>query len=143
LKNIAYAEIKNAPFSYGFYHIATAIRGIFDPGRFDLMTFFKQEDGKQGFLETLNGMKSIDELFKDKLSYIYLLLIPIGVVNCVKLFYATSFVLTQKLDVRLYYLIATLLAYILLTGPVNNARLMMPLQGIIIAFALLGLNKKR
>jgi hypothetical protein len=124
LKNIAYAEIKNAPFSYGFYHIATAIRGIFDPGRFDLMTFFKARRWQsKGFLETLNGMKSIDELFKDKLSYIYLLLIPIGVVNCVKLFYATSFVLTQKLDVRLYYLIATLLAYILLTGPVNNARL--------------------
>jgi hypothetical protein len=142
LKNIAYAEIKNAPFSYGFYHIATAIRGIFDPGRFDLMTFFKKEDGKQGFLEIFNGMKSIDELFKDKLSYVYLLLIPIGVVNCVKLFYATSFVLTQKLDVRLYYLIVTLLAYILLTGPVNSSRYMMPLQGIIIVFALLGINKK-
>jgi hypothetical protein len=87
-------------------------------------------------------MKSIDELFKDKLSYVYLLLIPIGVVNCVKLFYATSFVLTQKLDVRLYYLIVTLLAYILLTGPVNSSRYMMPLQGIIIVFALLGINKK-
>lgn len=142
LKNIAYTEIKATPLSYGFYHVTTAFRGLFDPGRFDLMTFFKQEDGKQGFLEILNGKKPLSQLFKNKLSYVYILLIPIGIASVIKLFYACKFVLNRRLDVKLYYLITTLVAYVLLTGPVNTSRYVMPLQGIIIVFAVLGMKVK-
>lgn len=143
LKNMAYTEIKSNLFSYSSYHVMTAVRGIFDPGRFDLMTFFKKEDGKQGFLEIFSGKKPLSDLFTNKLSYVYVLLIPIGLANLLKLFYACTFFLTRRLDVRLYYLIATLLMYVLLTGPVNCSRYMMPLQGILIVFAVLGMKLKK
>jgi len=143
LKNMAYTEIKNNLFSYGSYHVMTSVRGIFDPGRFDMMTFFKNEDGKQGFLQILSGKKPLSDLFANKLSYVYVLLIPIGIANLLKLFYACRFIITRSLDFRLYYLIAILIAYVLLTGPVNCSRYMMPLQGILIVFAVLGMKLKK
>ena len=143
LENTAYTEIKNNLFSYVSYHVMTAVRGIFDPGRFDMMTFFMNEDGKQGFLEIFSGKKPLSDLFANKLSYVYVLLIPIGIANLLKLFYACRFILTRSLDIRLYYLIAILATYVLLTGPVNCSRYMMPLQGILIVFAVLGMKLKK
>ena len=76
LKLVAYNEIKANFIPYTFYHISTGIRGVFDPGRFDLMTFIAKEDGRQGFLEILNGKKPFSSLFSidcrsDMKSFIY------------------------------------------------------------------------
>jgi len=71
LKDIAFQELRSAPIQYGIYHVLGGIRGMFDPGRFDLMTFFEEEDGKQGFLEILNGNKPLSSLFKHGYAYIY------------------------------------------------------------------------
>jgi hypothetical protein len=142
LKDIAFQELRSAPIQYGIYHVLGGIRGMFDPGRFDLMTFFEKEDGKQGFLEILNGNKQLSSMFKHGYAYVYLLLIPIAIANVFKLFFALKFVVTNKLDTRLYYMVSILFFYILLSGPVNNARLMVPLQGILIVFAVLGTRSK-
>lgn len=138
LKNIAFEELKSNSVSYVGYHTLTAIRGVFDPGRFDLMTFFREEDGNQGFLEILSGNKPLSQLFTTPYAYVYLLLVPIGIVNMIKVFFAIKFLLCQKLDIKLYYLLTLFCLYILLTGPVNCSRYMMPLQGILIVFAVLG-----
>ncbi len=142
LKDIAFQELRSAPIQYGIYHVLGGIRGMFDPGRFDLMTFFEEEDGKQGFLEILNGNKPLSSLFKHGYAYVYLLLIPIAIANVFKVFFALKFVVTNKLDARRYYMVSLLFFYVLLSGPVNNARLMVPLQGILIVFAVLGTKSK-
>ncbi|WP_035676981.1 hypothetical protein [Flavobacterium limnosediminis] len=138
LKEVATTEIKNNFLSYSLYHFFTAVRGIFDPGRFDLMTYFEKEDGKQGFLEILNGQKTLFSLFRNKYLLIYLLLIPIFIVNALKWFYFSKFIIKSKTYTKHFYLILLLFYYILVTGPVNCSRYMMPFQGLLFVFALAG-----
>ena len=142
LKQIATIEIKKNFFQYSYYHFYTAIRGVFDPGRFDLMTFFKKENGKQGFLELLNNGKSILTIFKNKFALIYLLLIPVFLTICIKWFYFFRYLFFNKLTLNICYLILLLGDYILVSGPGNCSRYMMPFQGILIVFAILGMQSK-
>ncbi|MBC5835329.1 hypothetical protein G6N05_06070 [Flavobacterium sp. F372] len=136
LKNVGFNEIKNNFFSYSFYHLKTAIRGVFDPGRFDIMTFFDKEDGKQGFLEILNGNKSIQSLFKDKMIIIIILLIPIFFINIFKYFYFFKHIAKHKYSNLILYLFILFVYNFLISGPVNSSRYMMPFQLIVIGFAL-------
>ena len=129
-------------FQYSYYHLFTAIRGVFDPGRFDIMTFFKKEDGKQGFLELLNKKNSMFDLLKNRFAFVYILLIPVFLINLIKWFYFLRYLLIKKLDFKVYYIILILACYILISGPVNSSRYIMPFQGIIIVFAILGMKYK-
>ena len=135
LKETAKNEIQNNYFDYTEYHILTAIRGVFDPGRFDLMTFFKKEDGKQGFLEVLNGNKPLSHLFNNKYNFVYVLLIPIFLFNLIKLFYFSKAILTKKHNYLFYYFLLLFIYYILVSGPINCSRYLMPFQMIVIAIA--------
>lgn len=142
LKNIGFDVIKNNFLGYSFYHFKTAIRGIFDPGRFDIMTFFKKEDGKQGFLEILNGNKPIQSLFKDKMFIVILFLIPIFFINILKYFYFFKFIIKNKHSNLIWYLLILFAYTILISGPVNSSRYMMPFQMILICLALKEFQKK-
>lgn len=142
LKQIASNEIKKNLFKYSYYHSYTAIRGMFDPGRFDLMTFFEKENGKKGFLEVLNNNKSILTIFKNKFAFIFLFLIPIFLMICFKWFYFFKYLFFNRLTVNIYYLVLLFGYNILVTGPVNCSRYMMPFQGILIIFAILGMQSK-
>lgn len=143
LREIAINEIKQNFFPYSFYHFFTGIRGIFDPGRFDIMTFFRKEDGNQGFMELLNNKKPMTDLLKNRFSFAYLVLIPIFLINLYKWFYFLKYLFIKKLDPKIYYLISILILCVLISGPVNNSRYVMPFQGIIIVFAILGMNHKK
>lgn len=140
-KEVIKKEIKQNFLQYTLYHLFGSIRGIFDPGRFDLMTFFKKENGNQGFLEILNTKTSIFNLFKNKLAYIYLFLIPILLLSIIKWFYFFRYIILKKLDFKIYYILVILIGNILISGPLTVSRYMMPFQGIIIVFAILGLTK--
>jgi len=142
MKKAAVKEIKAHFFQYSTYHFLTAIRGIFDPGRFDIMTFFKDGAGK-GFLEILNKDESLLIILKNKFVYIYIVLIPIFLLNIVKWFYSFKYLLVKKLDIKIYYFVAVFAIYILLSGPVNCSRYIMPFQGILILFTILGLTHKK
>lgn len=144
LNNIAQKEIKQNFVQYTLYHIFTSIRGTVDPGRFDLMTFFQKENGKQGFLEILNTKKSIFSLFTNKFVMVYILLIPIFLFNLIKWFYLLKYIALNKLNFLNYYILILLFYTILITGPVNCSRYIMPLQIIIFYFAIKGfVDQKR
>ena len=141
-KKIADKEISTHFFSYSFYHFSTGIRGIVDPGRFDLMTFIDKEDGKQGFLEILNGNKSWKTLFEKPNSLIiYFLLIPVFVVLILKWFLFVRFYFSKKRNFQQYYFLILIGYCVLVNGPVNCSRYMMPLQLIIITFVLLSIKE--
>ena len=144
LKAVANNEIKANFFSYAFYHISTGIRGVFDPGRFDLITFVKKEDGRQGFLEILNENKSFSSLFSNKsLMLIYALLIPIFLALLFKWFHFFKFYLTKKRSFSEYFFLVFVSYYVLITGPVNCSRYMMPLQLVLVTFVLVSVNENR
>lgn len=133
-KRTATTEITSNFIDYSWYHFYTSIRGMIDPGRFDLMTFFKKEDGKEGFIEILNSEKSLVSLLDKKHVWIYYLLLPIFIMQVIKFICFGTFIFhnrTKLLSFRLYPICIVIL-YVLLTGPVNCSRLMMPIQGILI-----------
>lgn len=142
-------EIKEHFLSYSWYHFYTSIRGIIDPGRFDLMTFFRKEDGNHGFLEILNSNKKFTTLLNNKFFFIYIVLIPILLIQLIKIIFSISFAFDnrKKLNHLNFYLILFILYYIFITGPVNCSRLMMPFQGIFIVLASIKiydlLNKRK
>jgi hypothetical protein len=142
-KSIAKEEISNHFLAYSWYQFLTGIRGVIDPGRFDLMTFYKKEDGKQGFLKILNGNKSWKILFSNtSVLVIYFFLIPIFLFSLLKWFFFVKFFVSKKRDFSNYYILILIIYSVLVTGPVNCSRYMMPLQLIIITFTLLSINKK-
>jgi len=142
-KETATEEIKSNLWSYSVYHFFTSIRGMIDPGRFDVMTFFKKEDGKQGFIEILNNNKTMASFLNQQNLWIIVILIPIFIMQLLKFFCFCTFVYQNKsyLFSFRFYPILILILYIFLTGPVNCSRLMMPLQGLMIIITLHQLNK--
>lgn len=141
LKSEGIKEIKENFISYTFYHSLNAFRGVFDPGRFDLMTFFKNEDGKQGFLEILNGTKSFSSLTKNPYFLLYFLLIPVFLFAILKWFYFCKGLFVLQGDFYMYYIVLLFFYYIMITGPINCSRFMMPLQGIAFVIAVIGFEK--
>ena len=142
------SEIKNNLISYSFFHTTGAIRGMFDPGRFDLMTFHEQQDASQGFMQLLNKqdfMSVLKGLLEYKYKMVVLILIPIFLANIFKWFFAFTYLWKNKklLNFRNAYLILIFGYSILITGPVNTCRYMIPLQGILIVIAVLGWEKYR
>ncbi|WP_412476507.1 hypothetical protein [Flavobacterium sp. TBRC 19031] len=142
-KQTAINEIKLNFWGYSWYHFFTSIRGMIDPGRFDVMTFFKKEDGKQGFIEILNNNKTMASFLNQKNLWIIVILIPIFIMQLLKFFCFCTFVYQNKYHLFSFrfYPILILILYIFLTGPVNCSRLMMPLQGLMIIITLHQLNK--
>lgn len=139
-------EIKNNLISYTLFHTKGAIRGMFDPGRFDLMTFHEQQDASQGFMQLLNKqdfMSVLKGLLEYKYKIVILILIPIFLANIFKWFFAFAYLWKNKklLNFRNAYLILIFGYSILITGPVNTCRYMVPLQGILIVIAVLGFDR--
>lgn len=141
-------EIKNNLISYTLFHTKGAIRGMFDPGRFDLMTFHEQQDASQGFMQLLNKqdfMSVLKGLLEYKYKIVILILIPIFLANIFKWFFAFAYLWKNKklLNFRNAYLILIFGYSILITGPVNTCRYMIPLQGILIVIAVLSWENYR
>lgn len=137
------SEIKNNLTAYTLFHAKGAIRGMFDPGRFDLMTFHEQQDASQGFMQLLNKqdfMAVLKGLLEYKYKIVLLMLIPIFLANIFKWFFAFAYLWKNKklLNFRNAYLILIFGYSILITGPVNTCRYMIPIQGILIVIAVLG-----
>jgi hypothetical protein len=143
LNKVGQNEIRKNLFSYSWYHFYTSLRGMFDPGRFDIMTFFKKEDGKQGFLEMLNSKKPLTSIMSAKQAWLYILLSGILLINFFKiiLFFFYFISNRKKTTSLINYLFLLIVLYILLSGPVNCSRLMMPMQLVIICFALKHYNE--
>ena len=133
--------IKNNFFSYTFYHLSKAIIGVLYPGRYDLLTYNKNHKPEKGFLYLLNTKKSLWEIIKLKFSWVFIFLIPVFFTNLFKWYYFIKFILREKLDLKIYYFITILILYILITGPVNTSRYMMPFQFVVIALAYIEIKK--
>lgn len=143
LDSVGKSEIKKNLVSYSIFHLKGAVRGIFDPGRFDLMSFQNEHDPSEGFMQLLNKTdftSILKGLLNYKYKFVILLLIPIFVANVFKWLFICSYFWQKKrfFNFRNAYLILFFGYSILITGPVNSCRYMVPLQGIVIVIAVLG-----
>ncbi|TPD69854.1 hypothetical protein [Flavobacterium microcysteis] len=134
--------------SYSIFHFYGSVRGSIDPGRFDLMTLVEKYDTNQGFLNMLStaGMKkTISNFFEYKYFWIILILIPIFIATLFKwgLIFRYLWERRKRIDFSSSYLLIFISYAILITGPVNASRYMMPLQGILIAYAVISWESYR
>lgn len=128
--------------SYTAFHLYGALRGAIDPGRFDLMTLIEKYDTNSGFLNMLStaGLKkTIASFFDYKYFWIILLLIPLFLATLLKwvLLLKHLWKKRKEINFRNSYMILFIAYAILITGPVNASRYMMPLQGILIVIAII------
>lgn len=146
--NIAHSEIENNFTSYFVYHFKTAIRGVFDPGRFDIFsTFNKNLEKNIGFTQLIESKQygSIKELLFSKFGIMIIILLPIFIINFLKIFFVLNYIYKniREFDFARLYLIILSIYYIFITGPVNSSRYMLVLQGVFITYAIISYEKFR
>jgi hypothetical protein len=129
--------------SYALFHIAGSIRGMIDPGRYDISTFFKSTVEKEGFLSLINNKGfsyTLKKMLQSGSIWILVLLVPVFLAGIIKwLLVSRYFYFNYKeLTPGLAFLWLLLFYIILVTGPLNASRFMMPLQFVIICFAVAG-----
>ncbi len=147
LNNIGKTYIKENFVSYSLFHFYGAVRGCLDPGRFDLGTFFKDENQPGTGFMTLLNKKSLKDTLKilseQKNVWVLILLIPIFIGHLIKWFFASFFVLKERkhLKFKELYIMTLCLYSIFISGPVNTSRYMVIVQGVLIVFCALYIDK--
>ena len=132
-------------FSYALFHTEGAIRGIFDPGRFDLFTFLPKSDKKEsGFLAMLNEdgvFETVIKTFHSPEFWIYLILIPVFLAQIVKWILIGKYAWRyhHRPDPRALFFSIFIGFIILITGPLNASRFMMPFEPVLSVFAALAI----
>jgi hypothetical protein len=130
------------PFSYAAFHLKGSLRYFIDPGRFDLVTFFKLEEADSpGILLLLNqeGIRGVFSFLKQEGWVLVSVLVLIALFKLVKI---TGFVLylirgKSALPFRLF--LAFLVGYLaLVTGPLGASRFLLPVELFLIGGAVLG-----
>lgn len=144
LRAEALKKIKAHVPKYALFHTMGSIRGMFDPGRFDLMTFStKDYNDREGILNEINKYGFYYTLKKNignSQLWLYLFLGFIFIALLFKwLFSAYLAAHTFKnLNEYSFYFILLAGTVIFLTGPLNASRFMVPFQPALIVFAVEG-----
>ncbi len=131
----AFEELSSDITGYAIYHVKTAIRGLVDPGRYDLMTFGDLEDTGIGFMTVLNSDNKWQKVQEAFTSWSFIIVTPLLILAIIKwgfFFYRVNF---RQWNWRVAYFFLFFGGYVLLTGPVNTARYMAPFQLIVILVA--------
>jgi hypothetical protein len=103
-------------------HIKGCVKMLFDPGRYDFVAFMALPEG-QGFMQA-NGLNSIADAFKRQSPIVWLYLVLFCLVGLVKWIYFISGVRKQpRLGLTL---LAIMVIFIGVTGPVGSARYLLP-----------------
>ncbi|MBC7450059.1 MAG: hypothetical protein H7259_01070 [Cytophagales bacterium] len=140
--------IMQHPLSYGWFHLSGALRGMIDPGRFDLTTFTKQENELHGILYTIHKegiLAALQKIVLTEHTWLILALMLILIASIAKYIGIGRYILLHyKSFHSAYVFIAILVCYtIVIAGPLNASRFMMPLQLILIAFAAASYEERR
>jgi len=144
--NVGKTEIQKNIISYSWYHFFTTLRGIVDPGRYDLSTFNKQKyDPKSGFLRKLNT-ENFSKVLKDLIdNYLILIIIllPIFIFKLLRCFWVSRYLWMERrnFNFKHFYLFTFCCYYVFITGPVNVSRYMLFIETIILIVAVLSIEK--
>jgi hypothetical protein len=103
-------------------HIKGCVKMLFDPGRYDFVAFMALPEGK-GFMQA-NGLNSIADAFKRQSPIVWLYLVLFGLVGLIKW---TCFILGVRNHPKIgLTLLAIMVIFIGVTGPVGSARYLLP-----------------
>jgi len=142
--------VAKEPIRYAIFHLKGSVRYFIDPGRFDLVTFFKlSPPDTAGILRVINeeGIPGIARFLKSQ-GWGWMILL--GLLTLFKLFKLSGLLLYlirghQEIPFRIF--LALLIGYLaLVTGPLGTSRFLLPVELLIIGASLKGwimlLNRK-
>jgi len=130
------------PFQYGIFHIKGSMRYFIDPGRFDLVSFFKlEEPDSPGILLLLNqeGIGGVFKFLKQQGLALISILVFIVLVKLIKITGFILFLLRGREQLPFRIFLAILVVYFaLVTGPLGASRFLLPIELFLIGGAVLG-----
>lgn len=120
-------ELEGNYFKYAWFHLKGALRGLVDPGNFDVRILLDGDDSL-GFLKTINeqGIGGVWQALKAA-PLAHLLLLGISGVNKLLLLIGTMVFAFSKRPpwTWKFFLLGTIAYVMLLTGPINASRFML------------------
>lgn len=136
-------EILDEWISYGLFHTKGSLRGVIDPGRYDFVQTFDIKQSGTSFLSASSNGKlshTIKSIGLPLASVLGILLL----FNLFRIALAADYFRLNYKNLQLQdvYAIAVISYIILLSGPLNASRFMMPLVPFLLYYALLRLNKR-
>jgi len=130
------------PLKYAWFHLKGSFRFFFDPGRFDLVNFFRiQESDAPGFLYHLNqhGLKGSLGFLKQQGPVLVGILVLILLFKVLKIIGFLLYLFRSTQSRLLRWLLFALVAYLaLVTGPLGASRFILPVELLIIGAAAQG-----
>lgn len=142
LQEGARGVILEHPLKYAWFHIKGSLRFFLDPGRYDLVKFFKVQKGDApGFLYHLNehGLKGIPGFLKLQGPMIVGMLALIFLFKVIKIIGLLLYLFKGTHPALVRWLLAGLVLYLaLITGPLGASRFILPVELLIIGAAAQG-----
>ena len=132
MQNETQKAIRLSPFKYAYLHLLGACKALIDPGRYDLVAFFKLSQGK-GFMSN-NAIGAW--VSQHPLIWVYMVLFALLAFIKTILAVVAVFKPIQHKWILLFPLLYTLLV----VGPVGCARYLLPVMPIMIVLAAIGWN---
>ncbi|WP_299435096.1 hypothetical protein [uncultured Aquimarina sp.] len=143
IKNEIFTYLKKDPIGYGIFHLKGCLRIFIDPGRFDLVNFFKiKDDNNEGILHHINeeGIRGVIKFLRTQPTIILLSLFIILIFNFLKLtgfiwFWIKNYKRSNLLILSFLFVILYIVA---LTGPLGASRFFVPILPTYLMFSVLG-----
>jgi hypothetical protein len=128
--------------SYMVFHLKGSLRYFIDPGRFDLVTYFKLEEADSpGILHMLNqeGIRGVVSFLKQEGWGLVSVLVLIALFKLVKISGFILYLFRAKTALPFRLFLAFLVGYLaLVTGPLGASRFLLPVELFLIGGAVLG-----
>lgn len=147
-KNSAIQVIKDNWETYFVIHSLGSIRWFFDPGRFDILNFFKiyAEDGNEGWTRTYHaeGVSGVIARMKHEniiLLTSIMLIFLWNILRFMRLIYCSKYLINRPVIFSVFTLL--LLYFSFTVGPLAWARFMLPVFPIILFWSSLSFSPKR
>lgn len=132
MQNETTKAIRLSPLKYAYLHMLGACKALIDPGRYDLVAYFKLPQGN-GFMSN-NGIRAWAS--QHPLIWVYIVLFALLAFIKTILAVVAMFKPIQHKWILLFPLLYTLLV----VGPVGSARYLLPVMPIMIVLAAIGWN---
>lgn len=124
--------MKMSPLKYAYLHVLGSFKALIDPGRYDLIAFFRLPQGS-GFMQNSSG-----GVWPSQPPILWVYIVIFALLGCLKTTLA-AFAVFKPLKHK-WILLFPVLYTLLVVGPVGSARYLLPVMPIMIVLAAIGWN---
>lgn len=133
------SDVKQAPLEYLGFHVFGAIRGVIDPGRFDLQ-FLLPTTVEEGFAHRQGN--SLWDYLRSLSPITWLVLLPIALFNMLRALLALIGFWRERFNLVSWVALLLVGYLVFITGPINASRFVVPAVPLLILLSAKGLKMR-